>query len=203
MGENNFKFKSRIINPFAYWIVPGLLAAGEYPGSQFSLNPKTSIASAVHSLRALYSSKGKFWNNSSNKIDSLLDMGIVTFIDLTQIDERPNYLSTLHLQRRKKSRYSNYRRFAIADKQVPSFSLMEDILEFIDLEIDNGRPVYVHCFRGLGRTGTVLGCWLVKSGLDNSEALRLLGEYRKGLAGDFRQSPETGEQRDFVQNWIN
>ena len=44
---------------------------------------------------------------------------------------------------------------------------------FIDLtQRDEGlEPVYVHCWGGIGRTGTVVGCWLVRHGMTGDEAL--------------------------------
>ena len=41
---------SDTINPFSYWVLRGKIAAGEYPGKQFSKNPSTFIASVVHSV---------------------------------------------------------------------------------------------------------------------------------------------------------
>ena len=40
------------LNPFAYWVLKDKLAAGEYPGNQFSLNAATMVATLVHQAMA-------------------------------------------------------------------------------------------------------------------------------------------------------
>ena len=49
---------------------------------------------------------------------------------------------------------------------------MASILDAIDAALDGGKTVYVHCWGGVGRTGTVVGCWLVRHGKTGDEALR-------------------------------
>ena len=189
------------LNPFSYWVLKGKLAAGEYPGNQFSLNAATMVATLVHQVIALFSSGFRVWNTPSRKIGSLMDTGIDTFIDLTEPGERPGYGSYLHRERRRRTRRSTYYRFPIADRDVPNKGAMKELLDLLDSEMNAGRSVYVHCFRGLGRTGTVIGCYLVNQGLSGSEALSRISELRKDVAGSFRKSPETDIQRDFVRNW--
>ena len=189
------------LNPFAYWVLKDKLAAGEYLGNQFSSNVATMVATLAHQVIALYSSGFKAWNTPSWKIGNLMDSGIDTFIDLTELGERPGYGSYLHKERRRRSRRSTYYRFPITDRDVPDKGAMKELLDLLDSEMDAGRSVYVHCFRGLGRTGTVVGCYLVSQGLSGSEALSRISELRKDVAGSFRKSPETDIQRDFVRNW--
>ena len=38
------------------------------------------------------------------------------------------------------------------------------------------RRSYVHCRAGIGRTGTVIGCYLAEQGLEGAEALRQLNQ---------------------------
>ncbi len=63
--------------------------------------------------------------------------------------------------------------------------------------------MYVHCWGGIGRTGTVVGSWLVRHGVMAPEqALDLLTELRASDRGaGHRRSPETPEQRAFVRRW--
>jgi protein-tyrosine phosphatase len=39
---------------------------------------------------------------------------------------------------------------------------MERILATIKRAIDERATEYVHCWGGIGRTGTVVGCWMVQ-----------------------------------------
>ena len=192
---------SDTINPFSYWVLIGKIAAGEYPGKQFSKNPSTFIASVVHSVIALFRSRFAARNSPGWKIGQLMDSGIDTFIDLTESGERPPYNMHLHTQRRKRSRRSEYYRFPIPDKNVTSLEQMKEILDLIDSEVFEGRSVYIHCFRGLGRTGIVVGCLLSRHGMVGEKALERIPEIRKGVAGDFRKSPENEAQRRFVVDW--
>ncbi len=80
---------------------------------------------------------------------------------------------------------------------------MAVILDTIDDALADGHQVYVHCWGGIGRTGTTVGCWLVRQGHDGPSALaevaRLFGATLKGQAG--RHSPETSAQCDWVKTW--
>jgi protein-tyrosine phosphatase len=58
--------------------------------------------------------------------------------------------------------------------------------------------VYVHCRGGIGRTGTVIGCWLARNGLTGQAALDRIAELRAGTPDGYTQSPETAAQRAFV-----
>ena len=192
---------SDTINPFSYWVLKGKIAAGEYPGNQFSKKPSTFITSVVLSVIALLKSRFAARNSPDWKIGQLMDSGVDTFIDLTESGERPPYNMYLHRQRRKRSRRSEYYRFPIPDKNVTTLEQMKEILDLIDSEVFEGRSVYIHCFRGLGRTGIVVGCLLSRHGLVGEKALNRIPEMRKGVAGDFRKSPENEAQRSFVVNW--
>jgi protein-tyrosine phosphatase len=62
---------------------------------------------------------------------------------------------------------------------------------------------YVHCWGGVGRTGTVAGCLLVEAGFTSEEAIAILA--RKWVVMEKRgrhpRTPETREQFDFIRTW--
>ncbi len=74
-------------------------------------------------------------------------------------------------------------------------------LDAIDAALGRGETVYVHCFGGVGRTGTVVGCWLARHGSSGEAALRQVVQWREGTPDGGRVSPETPEQRRMVLSW--
>jgi protein-tyrosine phosphatase len=73
----------------------------------------------------------------------------------------------------------------------------------IDAELQAGKKIYLHCWGGIGRTGTTVGCYLVRGGKTGEDALRQLAEWWKSVPKSFyhQHSPETYEQMEFVRNW--
>ena len=82
----------------------------------------------------------------------------------------------------------------IPDLGCPSRETMAGILDRIDALLAAGEVVYVHCLAGIGRTGTVVGCYLVRHGMDGAEALETVTRLRGA-------GPETPEQRRLVRDW--
>lgn len=89
---------------------------------------------------------------------------------------------------------------AIPDMGTPTAGQVMQILDEIDGVRAAGGIAYVHCWGGVGRTGTVVGCWLVRHGLDRGDAIATIAELRRGLAGT-RPSPETAGQTALVRGW--
>ena len=54
---------------------------------------------------------------------------------------------------------------------------------------------------GIGRTGTVMGCYLVRHGWEPAEALAEIKRLRRGSPDGYKASPETPAQEVFVLNW--
>jgi protein-tyrosine phosphatase len=79
---------------------------------------------------------------------------------------------------------------------------MMRILKQIDFYVNQQKVVYLHCWGGLGRTGTVVGCYLVSKGLaDAQNVLDAISKLKSqsGLAD--KESPQTTAQREFIVDW--
>ncbi|KAH7920509.1 phosphatases II [Leucogyrophana mollusca] len=167
--------------PNSYWATPLLLAC-EYPWSPYE---------------------------TKQKIDALLSAGVRTFIDLTECGELSPY--TPHLPKQAKAHGIDvsdieYHSFPIRDRSLPdSVDYMCEILSVLRENEEEGRISAVHCRGGIGRTGMVIGCWLVECGVakDGEDALRIIANEWKTVekCKRFPHSPETGAQFDFVKNF--
>lgn len=155
-----------------YWVVPGLLLAGEHPD-------------------------GTSREKTKDRLKKLLAAGIECFVDLTKPTELQRYDTHLPF-------YVEYTRKAIKDHGLPaSREQMVEILEHVSNAMRAGRPVYVHCRAGIGRTGTVIGCLLVERGLAGDAALtelnRLWQQSRRSKSWAY--IPETDAQANYVREW--
>ena len=80
----------------------------------------------------------------------------------------------------------------IADFTAPTLDQVRQAVATIDNFLEAARPVAVHCAGGLGRTGTILACYLVARGTSAADAIRQVREQRHG-------SIETSEQEAIVR----
>lgn len=134
------------------------------------------------------------------KVGTLLAAGVTLFVDLTHIrDEMRPYEPILRELSPLTARLSA----PIVDNDVPSSaSEMARILDAIDAEIARGGVAYVHCWGGVGRTGTAVGCWLSRRGHEGEVALAALRErWNTNPKADHQETPQTPAQRDYVRNW--
>jgi protein-tyrosine phosphatase len=162
----------------SYWVEESCFLAGEYPG-RFDAE------------------------QTRKRLDALIEAGFNTFIDLTKPNETTPYDLLLHEQSQAYNVEVQHHRFAIGDFGLPTPELMRSILDRIDESLRAGRKVYLHCWGGIGRTGTTVGCYLVRRGLSGEEALRQLAAWWREVpkSSIHPQSPETLEQVAFIRNW--
>lgn len=164
--------------PDSYWVIPGLLLAGEYPGARTD-------------------------GEARGKLGALLDAGVRVFVDLTEEGEyrlRP-YWPLVQVLAAERGISVRHVRLSIPDMCAAEPAHMRTILNTIDESVAAGQPVYVHCFGGIGRTGTVVGCHFVRKGASGAMALAEIARRRQSIPGGYRQSPETDEQRRLVMAW--
>jgi ADP-ribosyl-[dinitrogen reductase] hydrolase len=159
--------------PGSYWIIPGRLLAGEYPGSRDPVR------------------KGE-------KVQKLPGAGVNCIIDLTEEGELEPYHTVL----KSFCADCRIVRMSVTDYSVPTKELMAEILDTVDDNLLSGRTVYFHCWGGHGRTGTAAGCWLKRCGIAAGETVfSYIRGLRPETDDADIESPETEEQKEFVRAW--
>jgi len=168
-----------------YWVVDRLFLAGAYAGHE---DPLKHV----------------------ERVTGLWNAGMRTFVNLIEEDEKnpqgkafARYDHILRELATKNDERVAHLRFPIVDQHITSNDRMSSILDAIDLSIANQIPVYVHCFGGIGRTGTVVCCWLLRHGFVSKEnVFQVLSQLREAdIERSSRDAPENKMQEDFVLNW--
>ncbi|CDO76043.1 hypothetical protein BN946_scf184959.g1 [Trametes cinnabarina] len=175
--------------PNSYWATPYLIAC-EFP---FCPLTPTQIER----------------KNTKQKLDTLLSAGVRTFIDLTEPHELFPYWP--HLAQRCYDlgidpREVEYHNFPIRDRSLPeSVEFVRRIMDVLRDNENRGRVAAVHCRGGIGRTGLIVGCWLVECGIarNGDDALRMIAEEWKNVekCKRYPSSPETGPQHEYVRTF--
>jgi hypothetical protein len=181
--------------PRSYWVIPARLLAGAFPGDK-------NEAEASGTCRDVAGRR-------SPKLQALFDAGIRCIVNLMEPDERDHqgdlfadYAPLFKEIAAKSGERVSCRRFPVPDLGVPDIATMQRILDTIDAAIADRIPVYVHCWGGIGRTGTVVGCFLIRRGLAEGETvIERIHDLRYTDTERHRPSPETRGQIEFVRSW--
>lgn len=153
----------------------GIIYAGEYPGDK----------------------NGEI---AKQKIERMYHFGVRHFIDLTEEGELRPYNHLLPSD-------TTYTRFPITDCGAPKSieSVQRLLLHIEELKKMDGY-VYVHCWGGVGRTGTIIACYLAQN-WDEPDLNKTLEVLRRNFSkmpkSTYRETPETKEQIDFIERFIN
>lgn len=168
----------------AYTIIPGALYAGEIPSS---IND----------------------DELERKIQTLYELGVTHIVNLTEVNETNFKAIPLRQYAQYAEAYYEQKgceitclRYPIRDLDIPTITQMRTTIEALNSILKEGGCAYLHCWGGIGRTGTVLGCFLLQNEiLDHTTAISYISFLKRNTNIRNRMSPETIEQCDFVRYW--
>ena len=170
--EINDCFEAFVSRPlYQSFYLHGNVFAGEYPGDK---NEDTAKA----------------------KINQMTHFGVRHFIDLTEEGELRPYAHLL-------PKDTTYTRFPIRDCGVPRS--IDDVRRLIDhiheLSKREDGYVYIHCWGGVGRTGTIVACYLAGNSFEEtmSELRRCFAQMPKSA---HRVMPDTKGQEAFIKEYV-
>jgi protein tyrosine/serine phosphatase len=139
--------KQTVPFPRSYWVVPGKFLAGYYPGSRDSSTAQRKLEGLLeHGIRHLINLMEEHELNFSGE----------TFVPYEQQLENIAAKGDIPIK---------LVHMPIRDTDVPTVEGMVAILDEIDRGIKQNPRVYLHCWGGRGRTGTVVGCYLARHGM--------------------------------------
>ena len=159
--------------PFAWWIEPGRLLGGGYPG-----HGRPDVA--------------------ERQLGALLDVGISRVLDLMEEDPRgaPPYEPTLSELAARRNRRIEVRRVPIEDHEVTDAAALVQLEVWLDALQHCSAIGYLPGWGGRGRTGVAAGVYRIRHrGAAAADVLPWIAGARAGLPGD---SPESDEQRRFL-----
>ena len=165
--------------PGSYWALPGRLLAGPYPGEYDR-------------------------SAARRNFQRMLGAGIRSFVSLMEAREEDlpdgaeaRYVPILTETAQRHGHECSFARFPIPDMSIPEPHLLAAALQAVEESLERGAAVYVHCWGGRGRTGTLIGSWLIRNGLATPENfVDVIAGLRPEAKG---RSPETDEQVAFVR----
>lgn len=112
----------------------------------------------------------------------LRELGIDAIVSLTEYPLQKAFIEEFGFE---------YKHVPVEDLTAPSLEQIDEFVRFATKVCGAGKKLVVHCGAGIGRTGTMLACYLVYKGYS---ARRAIEEVRRKRPG----SIETHEQEEII-----
>ena len=126
---------------------------------------------------------GVSYPRSEDALALLWQLGVRALLSLTVEPVSPDLLAHFGFK---------VKHVPVADFTAPTLDQVKQAIASIDDFFAQGLPVAAHCGAGIGRTGTVLACYLVSQGSSAKQAIEQVRTKRPG-------SIETSEQVSVVE----
>eukprot|EP00164_Ancoracysta_twista_P003603 GFYU01004825.1.p1 GENE.GFYU01004825.1~~GFYU01004825.1.p1 ORF type:complete len:196 (-),score=21.68 GFYU01004825.1:393-980(-) len=137
-----------------------------------------------HLMQGAYPGSVKFKKHIET-LDKIVKSGIDTFVclvedhELARLNSYPFVVRHL-LEEANDSRQMEFLRYPIVDMNVTTDENVVQIVNSVIAKLEAGKKVYVHCWGGHGRAGTVISIVLGKLyGIDGDKAMEICGKFHQ------------------------
>ncbi|KAL3143255.1 hypothetical protein ABBQ38_002104 [Trebouxia sp. C0009 RCD-2024] len=220
--QDNVKF-----TPYANWLIPGHLMVGRYPYVEPSrcrrrekgeAQVRKVVEAGITTFVCLQEElpaqdKMKIGGHRGFMPYMAVAQGIAASLNgpgkTAEMDGIRNSHIDKFLPPKRKSEESEHRELSfvydpIVDLNLPDRDQMLALVEQLKGFILDGQVVYMHCWGGRGRAGTIASCFLAScyhlSAQETADRVQLAFDTRND---EGRRSPETPDQREFVKKFVH
>lgn len=107
---------------------------------------------------------------SSTELDWTIKQGIKSVVTMTEQALPESWVQGIH-----------YLHVPTEDLGAPDVEKIDNAVDFIHERINNKEPTMVHCAAGIGRTGVILSCYLIKyENYSANDAIQVVRKKRPG-----------------------
>ena len=129
---------------------------------------------------------------SEDEFEWVVDQGIKSIVTVREIPLPSEWFNGNDIE---------YLHLSVEDFGAPNMEELVLAVDFIDQQINTGRPVMVHCAAGKGRTGAVLAAYLVKKqNLTAEQAIEKLRDMRPGSVQSISQETAVSMYEKYLKS---
>jgi atypical dual specificity phosphatase len=126
---------------------------------------------------------------SASEIDWILKQGVRSIVTMTEDSLPESWVKNV-----------KYLHVPTEDFSAPDMQQIDEAVEFIQKRIIQNEPVMVHCAAGIGRTGTILACYLIKyEKISVKDAIQKVRKERPGSIQSESQEIAIGLYHKFLK----
>ncbi len=114
---------------------------------------------------------------SSAELEWIIKKGVKSVVTMTEAPLPESWIKNI-----------KYLHVPTEDLSTPDIEEIDNTVDFIHERIKNNEPTMVHCAAGIGRTGTILACYLVK--YHNLSAKDSIDKVRKERPGSIQSESQ-------------